>query len=65
MTSPEQPDRWIAVVDLAADDGQLVEEIYENQPDRYRPITSETIRVVLETLYRLDYEVSYYPDEHN
>lgn len=65
MTSPEQPDRWVAVVDLAADDGQLVEEIYENQPDRYRPITSETIRVVLETLYRLDYEVSYYPDEHN
>lgn len=65
MTSPEQPDRWVAVVDLAADDGPLVEEIYENQPDRYRPITSETIRVVLETLYRLDYEVSYYPEDQN
>jgi hypothetical protein len=63
MTSPEQPqpDHWVVVVDPLTDDGELIEEIYENQPDAYRPIKREEIRIVLETLARLDYEISYYP----
>lgn len=64
MTSPEQPDRWIAVVNLAGDDGELVEEIFENLPGGVY-VKRETIQVVLETLYRLDYEISYYPEDRD
>jgi hypothetical protein len=45
------------------DDGDLVEELYENQPDRYRPINREEIRVILETLVRLEYEISWLEED--
>lgn len=60
MTAPEQ--RWVIVVDPLTDGDELIDELYENQPDRYRPITREHVRIVLETLVRMDYEISYYPD---
>lgn len=50
------------VVDPLEDDGDLIEELYENQPDRYRPINREEIRVVLETLVRMDYVIMWEED---
>jgi hypothetical protein len=50
------------IVDPLEDDGDLVEELYENQPDRYRPIKREDIRVILETLVRLEYEITWIDD---
>ena len=58
------PRDWV-VLDLAEDNGDLYEELYENQPDRYRPITRDEIRIVLETLIKLDYDIVWYEDMEN
>lgn len=50
-------------VDPLNDDGELVEELYENQPDRYRPIKREDIRVIVETLVRLDYGITQWVED--
>lgn len=51
------------VVDPLDDGGDLVEELYENQPDVYRPIKREAIRVILETLAKLEYEITWLEED--
>ena len=55
--------RRLVVVDLEEDNGELYEELYENQPDRYRPITRDQIRIVIETLVALEYDIVWYDKE--
>lgn len=49
-------------IDLDEDDGALVEEVYENLPSTEWGVKRYHVRIVLETLVRLDYDIVWYSE---